>query len=349
MNNYSVFKTLAFKFDPEKIHDMSIYAGGKLPFMADLFNPLKPDSKHHLQINELNWNFPVGLAAGFDKNAKAINFFHKAGFGAIEIGTITKKPQIGNEKPRIWRHAKIESLQNAMGFPNEGSEKILSNLQQTNLDKICLGVNIGKNKDTSEANTPSEYAYLYKTFAPFANYIVINISSPNTPGLRSFQSPELLKPLLQAIKEEQAKLLKPVFIKISPDMNEADIKMLCELSKEFKLNGVIATNTTIDHNFGRGGLSGNFVKPMANKTRALVCDFLHEDPTQSIIGVGGINSYQEIKEFWKQGGGFVQIYTSFIYQGPKLLQDIAKEIDKDLTRYQFKNVQELFLNIKEID
>mgnify|MGYP003682944679 CR=1 FL=1 len=349
MNNYSVFKRLAFKFDPEIMHDMSIYAGSLAPRMADLFQPLNKHENHNLTIGDLSWSFPVGLAAGFDKNAKAIQFFDKSGFGAIEVGTITKKHQIGNPKPRIWRHADINSVQNAMGFPNAGYKEILSNLESTDLSSVCLGANIGKNKNTSEAKTPAEYAFLYEKFAPLADYLVINISSPNTPGLRSFQSKELLVPLLQAVNEKRATTPKPLFIKVSPDMNQEDLNMLCELSKEFALSGIIATNTTIDHDFGKGGLSGDYIRDISAKSRKIICENLREDPGQSVIGVGGINCYQDIKDFWKMGGGFVQIYTAFIFHGPKLLKDIAKEIDRDLKKYQLKNVQELYRNIKETD
>lgn len=338
---YSAFKQLAFKFDPETIHDVIINSGDKLKHFAPLFSPLKPEPHHQLSHNELTWKFPVGLAAGFDKNAKAIGFFDALGFGAIEVGTITKEPQVGNPRPRIQRHPSIDSLQNSMGFPNMGALDIAENLHRTNKNNLCLGVNIGKNKDTSEAKTPLEYAYLYQKFAPMADYIAVNISSPNTPGLRQFQDREKLTPLLDALVEARSQVNKPCFLKISPDMQDEDIKTLCEHSKEKQFSGIIATNTTIQHSFGKGGLSGNFAKPMAKATRKKVCDYLREDPTQTIIGVGGINSYQEIKEFWQQGGHFTQIYTSFIYQGPELLKKIASEMEGDMRENQVSSIQAL--------
>ena len=346
MNIYSVFKNLAFKFDPEIIHDMTISSAAQLPRVAELFNPLKGDNRYQLSHNGLIWDFPVGIAAGFDKNAKAISFFENLGFGAIEVGTVTKLPQIGNPKPRIKRLTDINSVQNAMGFPNAGAEEIRKNIVNAKTKRINIGTNIGKNKDTSEADTPAEYAYLYKYFADISDYIVINISSPNTPGLRNFQTKELLAPILSAVTEERKIHPKPLFLKIAPDLAKEDIQMLCELSKEYGLSGIIATNTTIQHDFGKGGLSGEYIKPYAKQARKYVCEFLREDPTQTIIGVGGISTFEEIKEFWEDGGHFVQVYTGFIYEGPKLLTQIAKGIDQELSLNQVPDLNTYIKNIR---
>lgn len=346
MNIYSAFKQLAFKFDPEFIHDLSIHSGHALPRVSKLFSPLKYDSNLSLEVGPLHWKFPVGLAAGFDKNAMALEFFDQLGFGAIEAGTVTKKPQIGNPKPRIFRHLELKSVRNAMGFPNQGSESILQNITNSHHQISSLGVNIGKNKDTSEADTAEEYSYLYRMFAPVSDYIVVNISSPNTPGLRSFQKQELLAPILGAIKLEREKFEKPVFIKIAPDLSDDDLKMICEQSKNFDFNGVIATNTTIQHNYGKGGVSGAYIKSISQNIRKKVCEVLKEDPNQIIIGVGGIDSYEEIKEFWKNGGSFTQVYTSFIYQGPQMLKNIADAMRQDMQKYQVQSVQELFTAIR---
>ncbi len=346
MNFYSVFKQFAFKLDPEFIHDVTINSAHHLPQLAKIFNSLQKNDKYALKSNELSWNFPVGVAAGFDKNALAINFFEELGFGAVEVGTITKLGQVGNPKPRVFRHPNIQSVQNAMGFPNQGSEQILKNLKNTKT-KLCIGANIGKNKETTEKETPAEYAHLYQMFANYSDYLVVNISSPNTPGLRSFQKKDLLMPIMQALKEVQKCHYKPLFIKIAPDLDLDDLKMICELCKELEFSGIVATNTTVQHNFGVGGLSGKYIKQYSQKIRTKTCEFLREDPNQTIIGVGGIDSYQEIKDFWRQGGSFTQVYTSFIYQGPQLLQNIAKDIDKDFEHYGVNSVQELISKIKE--
>ncbi len=348
MSIYSVFKHLAFKFDPEFIHDHSIKLAAGAPQITKLFAPLSKKPQYHLNQHGLNWSFPVGLAAGFDKNAMAIKFFENLGFGAVEIGTVTKEPQQGNPKPRVFRHAAQKSLRNAMGFPNLGSELILKNVkkQKPNM-QTCLGVNIGKNKETSPEKTPQEYSYLYKEFAPFADYLVVNISSPNTPGLRDFQKKELLTPIMTALAEVQKEIYKPIFIKIAPDLSYDELRMICELSKEFSFSGVIATNTTLQHDLGKGGVSGELIKPFAQKIRNQACSILAEDPKQMIIGVGGIDSYAEIKDFWKQGGSFVQVYTGLIYQGPALLKNIALAIDEDMKKYQVSNVEELIQAIKQ--
>lgn len=341
MNFYSVFKHVAFKIDPEFVHDMSIHSGHLAPRVVDLFSPLKPNSRYEFKSGELTWSFPVGLAAGFDKNAMAINFFKRFGLGAVEVGTVTKLPQKGNEKPRIFRHSKIKSLQNSMGFPNMGSHEILKNIQENHKNDICLGVNIGKNKNTSEQDTPEEYAYLYQQFVDVSDYLVVNISSPNTPGLRSFQKKDKLQPILGAIKEQQKVKYKPVFIKIAPDLNDDDLKMICELSKENDFSGIIATNTTIQHDYGVGGLSGAYIKQYAKAIRNKTCEYLHEDPKQIVIGVGGIDCYQDIQEFWRAGGSFVQVYTPIIYEGPELLKKIAKDLDADMKKHDVSSVQDL--------
>ena len=342
MNTYSVFKHLAFRLDPEFTHDSTLKLANKSPWLANIFKSPKPNKKLELKTPVLNFPFPVGVAAGFDKNALAIPFFENLGFGALEVGTITKKPQAGNPKPRISRHPSINSLQNAMGFPNSGADKIFENMTENLPKRMKLGANIGKNKETSELDTPDEYLYLYKMFAPISDYMAINISSPNTPGLRAFQKKDKLKPIVEAIfsgQKESEK--KPTFLKIAPDLEEAEIKMICELVKEFSLDGIIATNTTIQHDFGLGGLSGDYIKPYAQKARKIVCDVLREDSTKTVIGVGGISSYDEIKEFWKQGGLFTQIYTSFIYHGPNLLKEIEKSILKDMNSLGCEDLNQL--------
>lgn len=349
MNFYSVFKTIAFKFDAEQIHEFTLNLLSKAPQFSEFFSPLRPNPSLALTVGDLSWKFPVGVAAGFDKNAQCIPFFQNIGFGAIEVGTITKQAQIGNPRPRVFRLPEINSVRNAMGFPNAGSEVILHNIKRHFPYQICLGSNIGKNKETSELQTPQEYADLYEMFAPVSDYIVINISSPNTPGLRSFQKKELLTPILDAVDEKRKYFPKPIYIKIAPDLADEDLIMLCELSKEKKFSGIVATNTTIQHEYGVGGLSGRYIKDISSEIRRKTCEILKEDPDQSVIGVGGIENYQQIKEFWKQGGGFVQVYTSFIYHGPSMLKQIQKDILKDMNKYQFRDLSEMYQNITKVD
>lgn len=340
LNYYNLFKHIAFKVDPETIHDLSIQLMSKGEIISPVLGRKSSNYDLSLKIKNLDWSFPVGLAAGFDKNAMAFPFLSKLGFGSIEVGTVTLKAQKGNPRPRIFRHKKANTIQNAMGFPNHGCTAVKDSIN-SKTKNTCLGINIGKNKNTTENDAPAEYAKLYKELAPLGDYIVINISSPNTPGLRSFQKMDLIKPLVDAVKSEQANLHRPLFIKISPDMDTEDIKNLCELSKQENLSGIIATNTTIQHDLGVGGVSGDPLKAIAPRTRKIACEILKEDPTQQVIGVGGISTFDEIKEFWKDGGGFVQIYTSFIYHGPHLLQKIQNDIIKDLKKHKLQSVSQL--------
>jgi dihydroorotate dehydrogenase len=338
MNLFPIFKPIAFNIDPETIHDISLKSFSQLPAIAKLFPNAKNEARYHLSDGHINWNFPIGLAAGFDKNANAFEFFENIGFGAIEVGTVTLKPQFGNPRPRIWRYPKEESIRNAMGFPNIGSTKILENINKTKRNSP-LGVNIGKNKATSSEQTPSEYAKLYEMFCDVADYLVINISSPNTPGLRDLQTKDSFRAICCAIEEKRKILSKPLYLKIAPDLNESDIKDLVDLAKEFKLSGIIATNTTIQHSHDKGGMSGRHIKTISKNIRQTICEMTKEVSDLSVIGVGGIDSFEEILEFWKLGGSFVQIYSSFIFHGPKILLDIQKDMNQFLKTTEFNTVQ----------
>lgn len=344
MNLFPLFKPLAFSIDPERIHDISLKSFSQLPALAHLFPKVAKSVHYSITDGHMSWNSPVGLAAGFDKNATAFNFFEQIGFGAIEIGTVTLVPQSGNLRPRIWRYPKEESIRNAMGFPNIGAQRILENLTSLKQNRITpLGVNIGKNKSTTDDNTPDEYAKLYEMFADIADYLVINISSPNTPGLRDLQTKDFFSKICKAVEEKRKMNPKPLYLKIAPDLNRDNITELIEVAKEFSLSGIIATNTTIQHQFKKGGMSGKHIKEISKDIRKLVCDITRETPDLSVIGVGGIDCFSDILEFWKQGGSMVQIYTSFIFKGPKVLYDIQQDIDRFLRQQDCSSVQ-LFLD-----
>jgi dihydroorotate dehydrogenase len=346
MNLYSFFKPLAFQTDPENIHDLSMNIFSKLPQVASLFPSWDQDDRYKLSDGHMCWNNPVGLAAGFDKNAKAIDFFSRVGFGAIELGTVTLESQAGNDKPRIWRYPNLLSIRNAMGFPNLGSQEIYNNIIQQKKTGTPLGVNIGKNKKTSVSDTPSEYAKLYEIFAPISDYLVINISSPNTPGLRELQTKDAFTEICKAVEEKRKLHPKPLYLKISPDSNTEDIRDLVELSKEYKMSGIIATNTTSNHQFQNGGMSGSYIKDISHRMRKLVCEMTKETKDLSVIGVGGINSFEEIIEFWKDGGSMVQLYSSFIFEGPKVLTNIKEELDLYMVNLGLSNVQQLVDSFK---
>lgn len=341
MKLYPWFKKAAFKFDPELVHDLSIQCLERaIPFWKHSFST-SPNRKLSLDDGHMRWPSPIGIAAGFDKNARAIESLSHIGFGSVEVGTVTVKPQEGNPKPRIWRMEAEKSLRNAMGFPNLGMEEVFSNIEKNKYRNI-LGVNIGKNKDTSIENTGLEYAKLYTKFAKVSDYIVINISSPNTKGLRAFQSPKALKDICVKMSEARKECPKPLYLKIAPDLEKEDVFDIVNLCKEFKFSGIIATNTTVDHPFSTGGASGGILKKKASDIRSWCCQAAKEEKSLSVIGVGGIDSFEEILNFWKMGGSFVQIYTGFIYQGPNLVNKLHQEILNYLEKNYIDSVQDLF-------
>lgn len=337
---YSIFKPLLFQFDPEQVHDLAIKIMSERPALAAFLPGAKPDKRYQLSDGHMTWSFPIGLAAGFDKNAKAVEFLSRLGFGAIEVGTITPEPQAGNPRPRIKRLPKDESLVNAMGFPNEGQLEIAERLKKLINSNALIGANLGKNKDTSIEKTPNDYAMLYETFAPLSSYLVINISSPNTPGLRALQSKEGFRSICEALQDKRNGLKRPLYLKIAPELDPKDLRDLIELCKEYSLSGIIATNTSLKHNQGAGGLSGRLMREEAKAAREMALEMTKETPDLSVIGAGGIESFQDLLDFWKKGGRLCQIYTSFIYKGPGILKSIQKEIDQALDRSGAKDLQE---------
>ncbi len=341
MSTYEFFKSLAFRLDPELAHEYTIKALEKFPQVSNTFFPpvIPKVNKYSLTSGLLNWSYPIGIAAGLDKNAQAIKFFDSLAIGNLEVGTVTLKPQKGNPRPRMWRYPDKESLRNSMGFPNAGSRKILKKIQDIQTQRLCLGVNIGKNKDTSIEQTPAEYAKLYEMFAPYCEYIAVNISSPNTPGLREFQQADQLKLILAAINEKKVKT--PVLVKIAPDLDNAQIEEVVRISIDNKADGLIATNTTRIEEMGDGGVSGKLLYQKSHRVRALVLSQIKGQDNFSFIGVGGFSSFEDIKDFWKQGGRLTQVYTSFVYQGPQFFYQSKIEIDRLLKKYQCKTLESL--------
>ena len=335
MNSFNFFRKIAFLFDPEFIHNASIAGFSLFPRGASVLS-IGDDEKYHLSDGHMRWKFPIGLAAGLDKNAQALEFFNRIGFGAIEAGTVTPKPQSGNSKPRIWRMDSRSSLRNAMGFPNVGSVAFLENIKKSS-KPFCLGINLGKNK-LSE-NDLEDYIYLMKCFKDQCDYLAINISSPNTQNLRALQNSSFLTQL----KDEFDKLnsLKPIYIKVSPDMNEKATVELTQKCIDLKFNGIICTNTTANHNYGSGGVSGLDLKQIAKKKREEICKITKGIDTFSTIGVGGVQNSSDLFDFWKSGGDMMQVYTSFIYKGPQILIEIKNDIDQKLNELKLKNVSEL--------
>ena len=331
---YPAIRKLLFQFDAETIHELTIKglkSTGKSPL-----NVLYKQQVQDKPVTVMGIKFPnsVGLAAGLDKNGECINAFAAMGFGFVEVGTVTPRPQPGNDKPRIFRLPKANAVINRMGFNNKGVDYLVSQVQAANF-KGVLGINIGKNKDTPEENAKDDYIHCMRKVYDFATYITVNISSPNTPGLRSLQYGEALDELLVALKSEQKVLSEkygkyvPVAVKIAPDLTADEVKSIAKSLIDNEIDGVIATNTTLSREgvegleFGdeQGGLSGQPVKEKSTLVIKLLSEAL--DNKLPIIGVGGIASSDDANEKLQAGASLVQVYTGFIYQGPELVKEIV--------------------------
>ena len=323
-----IFKVFFAKLDPEFAHHL-VATGMRVAAAMRLtrVGALKPSSTKSVQAMGLTFRGAFGVAAGFDKHAILVRALGDLGFSHVEIGTVTAKPQPGNPKPRLFRLVSDRALINRMGFNNEGADAIAVRLERLRLKygaKLpVIGVNIGKSKVTEIENAVDDYRYSTQKLAKFADYLAVNVSSPNTPGLRSLQDVDALRPILAAVIEES--LGKPVVVKIAPDLADDDILAVAALAKELKLSGVIATNTTIARTglqasqaviteIGAGGLSGAPLKARSIEVLQLLKANLHQD--QVIISVGGIETAEEAQERLDLGATLVQGYTGFIYAGP---------------------------------
>ena len=285
---------------------------------------------------------PVGLAAGFDKDAKLVNPLATMGFGFIEIGTVTPRPQAGNPKPRLFRLPIDRALINRMGFNNDGVEAAVDRLRRDN-PQCIVGGNIGKNKLTPNEEAYQDYLICFEALYPWVNYFVINVSSPNTPGLRDLQEKEPLKQLIQKLQRANHDKTesKPILLKVAPDLTTSQLDDIIEIVIETGIAGVVATNTTTDRSslrtaeqriseIGAGGLSG---KPL-NKRSTEIIRYLHEKSNGAfpIVGVGGIESAQDVLEKLEAGASLVQVYTGFIYEGPAMIRKINKYLASHFTK-----------------
>ena len=314
------------------------------------------DKRLYQKICGIDFFNPVGLAAGFDKNGNAANIWKDFGFGFAEIGTVTKFAQPGNPKPRLFRLAKEEAALNRMGFNNNGAENLVKNFLKQNVDlkkhrkNNCLGINFGKSKITSLSKATEDYLTSLKLLIPYCDYAVINVSSPNTEGLRKLQDPILLKELLREVKNLDN--CPPLFVKIAPDLSYKDIEDICQLIIDENIDGIIATNTSLDRlgfeqrkikqtglllSEENGGLSG---KPLQQKANQIIRHIHNIDNNINLIGVGGIDSPESAWERICSGASLVQIYTGWIYKGPQLVPNILNGILKQINIHQLSNVRE---------
>ncbi|MCX2720499.1 quinone-dependent dihydroorotate dehydrogenase [Lentiprolixibacter aurantiacus] len=338
----SLIRPLLFLFDPERVHYFSFAAIrllswlGLSPLIRRIY--LIEDKRLERDLFGLKFKNPVGLAAGFDKDAKLYNELSDFGFGFIEIGTLTPKPQEGNPKKRLFRLKADKAIINRMGFNNQGVYSAVERLEKPH--RVLIGGNIGKNKITSNEEAIEDYLICLQALFDHVDYFVVNVSSPNTPGLRELQDKEPLTKLLIALKKENKALAdsrktgeKPILLKIAPDLNEAQLLDIIAIVQSSQIDGVIATNTTIERKGlnsdvqlteESGGLSG---KPLTNRSTEVI-RFLTEKSRNAfpIIGVGGIHSPEDALEKLEAGASLVQLWTGFVYEGPGLIKKINKAI-----------------------
>ncbi|PXA74138.1 quinone-dependent dihydroorotate dehydrogenase [Vibrio sp. 11986-1-5] len=334
---YRLARAGFFQLDAERAHDLAIqnfkrFTGTPLDLFYRQHLPHRP-----VECMGLTFKNPVGLAAGLDKNGECIDAFAAMGFGFIEVGTVTPKPQLGNDKPRLFRLVHAEGIINRMGFNNLGVDHLVEKVKQANYDGI-IGINIGKNKDTPIEKGAEDYLICMEKVYPYAGYIAVNISSPNTPGLRTLQYGEALDELLGVLKQKQTALAElhnkyvPLALKIAPDLTDDELQQICQSLLKYNIDGVIATNTTLDRSLVEGmkfaneagGLSGRPLQSRSTEVVKLLYQQLGEQIP--IIGVGGVDSYVAAKEKLLAGAKLVQVYSGFIYHGPKLVSDIVKNL-----------------------
>lgn len=340
---YQFIRNLLFLFDPEKVHYFtmnSLHFLLKIPGFKQIWSNYYTfeDPSLETKVFGLTFKNPVGLAAGFDKNASMYNDLASCGFGFIEIGTITPKGQDGNPKPRLFRLKADNAIVNRMGFNNYGVEAAIENLKKRKTN-LLIGGNIGKNKITPNEDATNDYVLTFEALFPYVDYFVVNVSSPNTPNLRALQEKEPLKQLLSTLMNlnHQKDKCKPILLKIAPDLTNEQLDDIIEIVHETKIDGIIATNTTISRDglnsskklissIGAGGLSG---KPLKNRSTEVI-RYLAEKSNHSfpIIGVGGIHSAADAIEKLDAGASLVQLYTGFIYEGPGLVKEINRALLK---------------------
>lgn len=340
----SILKPLLFTKNPESAHHFTfswIKRTFNVPIVKNIIEGFYDYQNPILEkeVFGLHFKNPVGLAAGFDKDAKLIDEMAMLGFGFIEIGTLTPKPQEGNPLPRLFRLPEDEALINRMGFNNGGVQEAIERLRDVKTD-VLIGGNIGKNKLTPNEKAVDDYLYCLHALHPYVDYFVVNVSSPNTPNLRELQEKEPLKKLLLAVKEANSRKSrpKPILLKIAPDLTVGQLDDIIEIVIETKIDGVIATNTTIDRSglktdstkiesIGAGGVSG---KVLAKRSTEVI-KYLSSQSNQAfpIIGVGGIFSAKDAIDKLEAGASLVQVYTGMIYEGPGLI----KSINKGLVKY----------------
>lgn len=335
----SLIRPVLFKFDPEEVHHFTFSMLKNFGFITKLFLP-KPieDKRLEREVFGLKFKNPVGLAAGFDKNAVLFNELADLGFGFVEIGTVTPKAQAGNPKKRLFRLIEDGGIINRMGFNNDGLDAAIEKLK-SNRGKIIIGGNIGKNTDTSPEQYTQDYLQCFEGLHPYVDYFVLNVSCPNVGSHAKLEDVEYLRELITEVKKinQTKQVQKPVLLKIAPDLNPHQLDEIVDLIAETQIDGVIVSNTSVNREglktspevltqIGNGGLSG---KPIRERSTQMI-KYLSDKSNRAfpIIGVGGIHSAKDAMEKLDAGASLVQLYTGFIYEGPELINDINKELLK---------------------
>ena len=339
---FSLFKPYIFSLDPEAAHDLAIKSL-KMNFLPESFFQVEDEELLEIEICKNKIKNPIGLAAGFDKSAEVYNSLFKFGFGFIEIGTVTPKMQLGNPKPRIFRLEKDRALINRLGFNNHGAETVFNRILE-NKPKGILGINIGPNRDTKIKS--NDFIACLSQLHSLASYLTINISSPNTEGLRDFHNKDSMSKLLDKIIKLKIskKITKPIFIKLSPDISDKNISEILEIILKYKIDGIIISNTSDNNRNGlqdnkkmeKGGLSG---QPIKDISTSLIKKFYKEIKNKiPIIGVGGVDSGESAFEKIISGANAVQLYTGMVYKGPGIVKEIKKDLISTLKKEKIKNI-----------
>ncbi|MCL2422913.1 MAG: quinone-dependent dihydroorotate dehydrogenase [Micrococcales bacterium] len=334
-----LFRAVALRIDPERAHHWAFALIRGVAAIAPLRWVVASACKVPPEAATTVWgrtlSSPMGMAAGFDKDARGVLGLVMLGFGFVEVGTITAMPQPGNPAPRLWRLPDIEALRNQMGFNNDGSARVaqrLARLRSTKAGQAAfVGVNIGKTKAAPIAGAAADYATSAERLAPYADYLVVNVSSPNTPGLRDLQETQALREVLTAVRQaadqataERSSDQVPLLVKIAPDLTDEQIDEIADLALDLHLDGVVAVNTTVDHDYGPGGLSGLPVRSRGLAVVARLRERLGPDPV--IIGVGGIMTSADAARYVQAGATLVQGFTGFIYAGPAYAPRIGRAL-----------------------
>jgi dihydroorotate dehydrogenase len=330
MDLYAALRPLIFRLDPETAHNLAFWLGERLCSWPRLPKPEHPASLRRGAFG-LDFPTPLGLAAGLDKGATLLPLWKSLGFGHVEIGTVTPRPQPGNPKPRLFRFPEAGLILNRMGFNSEGAEVVAARLQRRP-SGLIVGGNLGKNKETPEAQALDDYRMAYRLIAPQVDYVALNVSSPNTPGLRNLQAPEALKPLLAGMLELRKELgleRQPLLLKLAPDLAPEDLDVVVEVAVASGISGLIATNTTLDRGVvaeplragvearGTGGLSGVPLKAKAREVRKLILSALRG--RLPLVACGGLGSAEDVQGALDDGAALAQIYSALIFEGPALI------------------------------